>query len=122
MHAEHYAVPPETQAAIAAARRTGRRVVAVGTTALRALETYAATGQATGASTLFIYPGFAFRAVQGLVTNFHMPRSTLLLLVSALAGQARILAAYAQARQMGYRFLSYGDAMLILPDQAPAHG
>jgi S-adenosylmethionine:tRNA ribosyltransferase-isomerase len=114
MHEEHYAIPPETLAAVAVARERGGRVVAVGTTAARALETWAQTGEAAGASRLFIYPGFDFRAVDALLTNFHLPRSTLLMLVSAFAGRERILAAYAEAVRERYRFFSYGDAMLLV--------
>lgn len=113
MHGEHYEVPAVTQAAVAATRARGGRVLAVGTTCLRALETWAQSGAAVGNSELFVYPGFDFRLVDGLVTNFHLPRSTLLLLVSALAGRERVLAAYREAMLNHYRFYSYGDAMLI---------
>jgi S-adenosylmethionine:tRNA ribosyltransferase-isomerase len=113
MHAEWYEVPDGTVAAMAGARAEGRRVVAVGTTVVRALETWAATQRQSGDSELFIFPGFEFRAVDALLTNFHLPRSTLLMLVSALAGRERVLAAYAEAIREGYRFFSYGDAMLI---------
>ena len=114
MHGEAYAVPESTQAAVRATRAAGGRVIAVGTTCLRALETWAQTGQAVGQSELFVYPGFDFAVVHGLVTNFHLPRSTLLLLVSALAGRERVLAAYHEAMARCYRFYSYGDAMLIV--------
>jgi S-adenosylmethionine:tRNA ribosyltransferase-isomerase len=117
MHGERYVVPEATQAAIASTRAAGGRVIAVGTTALRALETWAASGVSAGVSSLFIYPGYSFRTIDGLITNFHVPKSTLLLLVCALAGRERILAAYAHAKASGYRFFSYGDAMLIF-----AHG
>ena len=113
MHRERYAVPAEAQARLAAARAEGRPVIACGTTVVRALEAFAATGQAAGETDLFVTPGYAFRAVDGLITNFHLPRSTLLLLVSALCGRERLLAAYADALRAGYRFYSYGDAMLI---------
>ncbi|HSI02997.1 MAG: tRNA preQ1(34) S-adenosylmethionine ribosyltransferase-isomerase QueA [Myxococcota bacterium] len=113
MHAEHYAIPEATVRAIEAARKRGGRVVPVGTTSLRALETWAATGEPSGSSRLFIYPGYEFRVTDALVTNFHVPRSTLLMLVSALAGRERVLAAYAEAVRARYRFFSYGDAMLI---------
>ena len=108
MHRERYFVPEETARAIAAAER----VIAVGTTALRALE--ASQGRAgPGSTDLFITPGYEFRAVDGLLTNFHLPRSTLLMLVSAFAGLDRIRAAYREAIGESYRFFSYGDAMLI---------
>jgi S-adenosylmethionine:tRNA ribosyltransferase-isomerase len=118
MHAERYTVPSETAAAIRAARASGRRVVAVGTTVVRTLE--AATDPATGTlregpgeTAIFIRPGHTFRQVDALVTNFHLPRSTLLMLVSAFAGREHTLAAYREAVASGYRFFSYGDAMLI---------
>jgi S-adenosylmethionine:tRNA ribosyltransferase-isomerase len=108
MHQERYFVPEETARALSQARR----VVAVGTTALRTLE--ASRGQpGPGATDLFIAPGYQFRVVGALFTNFHLPRSTLLMLVSALAGLDRIKAAYAEAVERRYRFFSYGDAMLI---------
>jgi S-adenosylmethionine:tRNA ribosyltransferase-isomerase len=116
--AEPYWVPAATAEAVAAARRRGARVVAVGTTSARALESAAdAAGRvcaAEGRTDLVIVPGYRFRALDALLTNFHLPRSSLLLLVSALAGRERILAAYAEAIREGYRFYSYGDAMLIL--------
>ncbi len=114
MHAERYFVPGKTAEQVARAKDRGKRVVAVGTTALRALETYAQGGVLCGESRLFIYPGYATRLVTSLVTNFHLPRSTLLLLVAALAGRERTMAAYEEALAHGYRFFSYGDAMLIL--------
>ena len=116
MHAEWYSLPQVTVDAIAAARAAGRRVIAVGTTTLRALESAAAAGalQAGSAETrLFILPGFEFRVVDRLVTNFHLPRSTLLMLVSAFAGGDNIRRAYRHAVEARYRFFSYGDAMLI---------
>jgi S-adenosylmethionine:tRNA ribosyltransferase-isomerase len=115
MHAEWYSVPQETVDAIEAAKRRGGRVVAVGTTTLRALETAAASGIRAGAgeSKLFITPGYEFRVVERLVTNFHLPKSTLLMLVSAFAGTDNIRAAYRHAVEARYRFYSYGDAMLI---------
>jgi len=108
MHSEHYAIPRETLAAIA-----GKRVLAVGTTSLRALETHALNGRAEGESDLFIYPGFKFRVVERLLTNFHLPRSTLLMLVAAFGGLENVRKAYAHAIRERYRFFSYGDAMLI---------
>lgn len=118
LHTEHYAIGEEDAEAIEAARRdSGRRIVAVGTTTVRTLEAcFARHGriQAEQAPTnIFIYPGFQFGVVQALVTNFHLPGSTLLLLVAALAGRERILAAYHDAIALKYRFYSYGDAMLI---------
>ncbi|WP_225414436.1 tRNA preQ1(34) S-adenosylmethionine ribosyltransferase-isomerase QueA [Stigmatella hybrida] len=118
MHPERYGIPEETAAEVNAARAEGRRVVAVGTTVVRTLEsaTDPATGRlraGTGETVLFIRPGFAFRQVDLLLTNFHLPRSTLVMLVSALLGRERTLAAYAEAVREGYRFFSYGDAMLV---------
>lgn len=117
MHAERFAIPPEVADAVARTRARGGRVVAVGTTSMRSLEAAAredgtlATGESE--TDIFIVPGHRFRAVDALVTNFHLPRSTLLMLVSAFAGHARIRAAYAHAIREGYRFFSYGDAMLL---------
>ncbi|HET6318381.1 MAG TPA: tRNA preQ1(34) S-adenosylmethionine ribosyltransferase-isomerase QueA [Chloroflexota bacterium] len=113
IHSEWYSVPSALQIAIAETRAHGHRIVAIGTTTVRALETWAATGQAEGATTLFITPGFEFKAVDAMLTNFHLPRSTLLLLVSAFAGRERVLAAYAEAVRERYRFYSFGDAMLV---------
>jgi S-adenosylmethionine:tRNA ribosyltransferase-isomerase len=108
MHSERYSIPQATLESIA-----GRRVLAVGTTSLRALETHALTGKREGESDLFIHPGFRFQAVQRLLTNFHLPKSTLLMLVAAFGGLAHIRKAYAHAIERRYRFFSYGDAMLI---------
>jgi S-adenosylmethionine:tRNA ribosyltransferase-isomerase len=108
MHAERYRVPPATLQAL-----EGRRVLAVGTTALRALETVALTGEPEGESELFIYPGFQFMRVDRLLTNFHLPRSTLLMLACAFGGTQQVLRAYRHAIARRYRFFSYGDAMLI---------
>ena len=116
MHAERYAIPPATVDAIAKTRDRGRQVVAVGTTSLRALESAAAdTGLRAGTAetTLFITPGYRFRVVDRLLTNFHLPKSTLLMLVSAFAGLDTIRAAYSHAVRARYRFMSYGDAMLL---------
>jgi S-adenosylmethionine:tRNA ribosyltransferase-isomerase len=118
MHAEWYALPQSTVDAIAAARAAGARVFAVGTTTLRALESAAAAGELRAGSTetrLFILPGYRFRVVDRLLTNFHLPRSTLMMLVSAFAGIDNIRRAYAHAVAQRYRFFSYGDAMLIDP-------
>lgn len=114
---ERYELPEATVAAIARTRAAGRRVVAVGTTTTRALESAAAQAMplrpGSGWADIFLYPGCPFRVVDALVTNFHLPRSTLLLLVSALAGRESVLAAYAEAIERDYRFYSFGDAMLI---------
>lgn len=118
LHAEWLQVDASVCDAVAAARARGGRVVAVGTTSLRALESAAAGGRLapyTGDTRLFIRPGYAFRAVDALITNFHLPRSSLMMLVAALAGRERILSAYAHAVRERYRFFSYGDAMLIWP-------
>jgi S-adenosylmethionine:tRNA ribosyltransferase-isomerase len=115
LHAERYAVPAETMAAIGRARASGARVIAVGTTVARALESTVATGATSGDTRLFIRPGFAFRAIDGLITNFHLPGSTLLMLVAAFAGREAVLAAYVHAVAQRYRFFSYGDAMLVWP-------
>ncbi|MBA3980339.1 MAG: tRNA preQ1(34) S-adenosylmethionine ribosyltransferase-isomerase QueA [Alcanivorax sp.] len=116
MHSERYQVPEALVEQVARTRAAGGRVVAVGTTSLRALESASAGGALAagqGETDIFIYPGYRFRCVDALVTNFHLPRSTLLMLVSALAGREQILAAYAEAVAQEYRFFSYGDAMFI---------
>ena len=121
MHAERYEIPPATADAVNAARAAGRSVTAVGTTSLRALESAARDGRiaaGTGETRLFVTPGYAFRIVDRLVTNFHLPKSTLLMLVSAFAGIERIREAYAHAIARRYRFFSYGDAMLL--ERSPA--
>ena len=121
MHAERVTVGAATVAEIAATRAAGGRIVAVGTTSVRALESAAAAtangelAPMQGETRLFLTPGSPFRVVDALLTNFHLPRSTLLMLVSALAGRETVLAAYREAVAMRYRFFSYGDAMLILP-------
>ena len=112
---ERYRLPPATAAAIRAARAEGRRVVATGTTVVRTLEHALGGGETEGETDLFIRPGHAFKAVDALLTNFHLPRSTLLMLVSAFAGHQLIREAYAEAVRERYRFYSFGDAMLILP-------
>jgi S-adenosylmethionine:tRNA ribosyltransferase-isomerase len=118
--AEHFHVPAETVDALIRARHEGRRVIAVGTTTVRALESLTCdpvTGKLrsmSGDTDLFIRPGHQFRIVDGLITNFHLPRSSLLVLVAAFAGRERVLHAYREAVARGYRFYSYGDAMLIL--------
>ncbi len=116
MHAERVTVSAETCAAIERARGAGGRIVAVGTTVARALESAALQGELrpfSGDTRLFIRPGFRFRVVDVLLTNFHLPESTLLMLVSAFAGREHVLAAYAHAVRARYRFFSYGDAMLL---------
>jgi S-adenosylmethionine:tRNA ribosyltransferase-isomerase len=141
MHSERFEIPPETAEAVNSARAEGRPVVAVGTTSVRALESAAGetgetsaageTGDRGGAAgsgsvagaahiepgmretNIFIYPGYRFRCVDSLFTNFHTPESTLLMLVSAFAGRERILETYREAVAERYRFFSYGDAMLI---------
>ena len=113
MHSEWYEVPAATQQAIAEARARGGRVVAVGTTTVRTLESWAVTGHASGETRIFITPGFQFRVVDRLLTNFHLPRSTLLMLVSAFAGYDHIMNLYRHAIAHHYRFFSYGDAMLL---------
>ena len=118
MHSEWYSIPQETVDAIARTRKKNGRVVAVGTTTLRALESAAAIGEeglaaGTNETRLFIVPGYQFRVVDRLVTNFHLPRSTLLMLVSAFAGVDNIRRAYAHAVAERYKFFSYGDAMLL---------
>ncbi|MFC3109837.1 tRNA preQ1(34) S-adenosylmethionine ribosyltransferase-isomerase QueA [Undibacterium arcticum] len=116
MHTEWYTIPAATVAAVTATKATGRDVVAVGTTSLRALESASQSGvlQAGSADTaLFITPGYRFKTVTRLITNFHLPKSTLLMLVSAFAGYDQIRAAYAHAIAQRYRFFSYGDAMLL---------
>ncbi len=116
MHSEWFEVPQATVEAVAAAHAAGRRVVAVGTTTLRALESAALGGALVAGARdtdIFITPGFRFRVVDRLVTNFHLPKSTLMMLVSAFAGHARVMALYRHAIAQRYRFFSYGDAMLL---------
>ena len=118
LHTECFELPPETASEIASTRSRGGRVIAVGTTTTRVLEACAAEGRQVeprkGATDLFLRPGDPLRIVDGLLTNFHLPRSSLLLLVAAFAGRRAVLDAYAEAIREGYRFYSYGDAMLIL--------
>ena len=110
MHAEHYSVPQEAAQVV----NGSRRVVAAGTTVARTLETWAATGKGEGESTLFVYPGYSWRAVDALLTNFHLPRSTLLAMVMSFGGEELIMEAYRIAVRERYRFYSFGDAMLLL--------
>jgi S-adenosylmethionine:tRNA ribosyltransferase-isomerase len=121
MHLEEYTVPEETAAAVMGAKREGRPILAVGTTSVRTLESAWQEDEGggrleagPGSTRIFMYPGYRFKVVDGLFTNFHTPRSTLLMLVSAFAGRELILEAYAEAVRRRYRFFSYGDAMLIL--------
>jgi S-adenosylmethionine:tRNA ribosyltransferase-isomerase len=121
LHAERARVPAEVVASVAKARRAGGRVIAVGTTVVRALEAAAAGGALQpleGETDIFIRPGHRFRVVDALVTNFHLPESSLLVLVAAFAGRERVLAAYHHAIASRYRFYSYGDAMFVTPDPA----
>lgn len=113
MHAERYSVPPATVDAIDQTKKSGGRVIAVGTTVTRTLEAHALTGEASGDTAIFITPGFQFRVVDALVTNFHLPKSTLVMLVSAFLGRERTLEVYAAAVRERYRFFSYGDSMFI---------
>jgi S-adenosylmethionine:tRNA ribosyltransferase-isomerase len=123
MHSEWFELPLNTAMAINAAKAEGRRVVAVGTTTARVLETaaqwaerdgQAQLGPCTGDTNIFIYPPYRFRVVDALVTNFHLPKSTLLMMVSAFAGRDQILAAYNEAVVEKYRFFSFGDVMLLV--------
>lgn len=117
MHSEYMTLSQSVVDAVAACKARGGRVIAVGTTSVRALETAAKNGQLQpyqGETDIFIYPGFEFQCVDGLITNFHLPESTLLMLVSALAGREFILKAYQDAVEQRYRFYSYGDAMVII--------
>lgn len=117
MHREDYDIPEESAVRINKALQEGRRVIAVGTTSTRALESSCVNGvirPSFGSTDIFIYPGYDFKVVSGLITNFHLPKSTLLMLVSALAGRENVLRAYAEAVKERYRFFSFGDAMLII--------
>lgn len=117
MHSEYYRITPEAAAAINKALDEGRRIIAVGTTSTRTLESAAQNGRVVpgeGETSIFIYPGYQFQILSGLITNFHLPKSTLVMLVSALAGREHILHAYAEAIKERYRFFSFGDAMLII--------
>lgn len=116
MHREWFDISPDVCAQIARTKAAGKKVIAVGTTSLRALESAAYHGQVKpmqGETDIFIYPGFQFKCVDALITNFHLPHSTLLMLVCAFAGHEKMLNAYKKAVQLNYRFFSYGDAMLI---------
>ncbi len=113
MHYEWYSIPQETLDAIVTTKQNGGRVIAIGTTSLRALESYAASAKSSDETNLFITPGYEFKIVDCLLTNFHLPKSTLLMLVSAFAGMDNIRTAYQHAIQQKYRFFSYGDAMFL---------
>ena len=117
MHSERYAVPQATQQALAETRERGGRIVAVGTTTVRTLESFALSGEAQGDTSIFITPGFQFRFTDLLLTNFHLPKSTLMMMVSALAGYEHVMQLYRHAIGERYRFFSYGDAMLLKRDQ-----
>ncbi|MDE2179914.1 MAG: tRNA preQ1(34) S-adenosylmethionine ribosyltransferase-isomerase QueA [candidate division NC10 bacterium] len=117
MESERYIIPEQTALAVKTAKRERRRVIAVGTTTVRALEHAAVDGDVrsgAGVTDLFIYPGYRYKCIDAMITNFHLPRSTLLMLVSAFAGRETMLAAYREAIALRYRFYSYGDAMLIV--------
>lgn len=117
MHAEHFTISPALCAAVAATKAAGKRVIAVGTTALRSLESAAQDGELTPCSRdtdIFIYPGYTFKICDGLMTNFHLPESTLLMLVSAFIGHQQAMDLYQEAIKKGYRFFSYGDTSLLL--------
>ena len=113
MHSEWYEVPQATQDAIAACKARGGRIVAVGTTTVRTLESWAQTGVASGDTSIFITPGFEFKLIDLLITNFHLPKSSLMMLVSAFTGYDAVMALYREAIAREYRFFSYGDAMLL---------
>jgi S-adenosylmethionine:tRNA ribosyltransferase-isomerase len=114
MHTEGYSIASATYASIVKAKKTGRPVVAVGTTSCRVLESVANTGVLNGETNMFIYPGYSFKLVDALITNFHLPYSTLLMLVTAFGGYDFVMRAYREAIKQKYRFYSYGDAMLIV--------
>jgi S-adenosylmethionine:tRNA ribosyltransferase-isomerase len=126
MHSEWLNVGPALVEQVRAARARGSRVIAVGTTVVRALESAMREGELqpfAGETRIFIFPGYRIRSVDAMVTNFHLPESTLLMLVSAFAGKARVFAAYEHAVREQYRFFSYGDAMLLFPqDDAAREG
>ena len=114
MHTEHYTIPSDTAEKIRACKERGGRVIAVGTTSCRTLESAAQSGKATDDTSIFIYPGYEFKCIDGLITNFHLPESTLIMLVSAFLGREKTLAAYKTAIEERYRFFSFGDCMLIV--------
>lgn len=119
MHAEYYQVSEETASLLNSVREQGGRIISVGTTSTRTLETIATEHDgvfkaSSGWTSIFIFPGYEFKAIDGMITNFHLPKSTLIMLVSALAGREHIIGAYETAVKEKYRFFSFGDAMLIL--------
>ena len=118
MHTEHYVLPKETADLINETKKNGGRVIAVGTTSCRTLESVATFNgkieEAEGNTNIFIYPGYEFKVLDGLITNFHLPESTLIMLVSAFAGYDNIMNAYKTAVEEKYRFFSFGDAMLLI--------
>lgn len=119
MHSEHYHLPKETADLINETKKNGGRVIAVGTTSCRTLESVATFNdgkilESDGWTSIFIYPGYEFKVLDGLITNFHLPESTLIMLVSAFAGYEHVMAAYKEAVEKRYRFFSFGDAMLII--------
>lgn len=119
MHSEHYHLPKETADLINETKKNGGRVIAVGTTSCRTLESVATFNdgkiiESDGWTSIFIYPGYEFKVLDGLITNFHLPESTLIMLVSAFAGYEHVMAAYKEAVEKKYRFFSFGDAMLII--------
>ena len=113
MHSEWFQIPAETIAAIEATKKAGHRVIAVGTTVTRTLEFWAKTGKTEGEDNIFIYPGFEFKVIDALLTNFHAPKSTVLMLTAAFAGWDKLKPAYDHATHSGYKLLSYGDSMFI---------
>ena len=117
MHSEFCIIPPETAELVTDTKKNGGRVVCVGTTSCRTLESFAkedgTLDEGSGFTDIFIYPGYSFKCMDALVTNFHLPESTLVMLVSAFAGKEHVLAAYAEAVKERYRFFSFGDAMFI---------
>ena len=123
MHSEYCVIPQETADLINETKRSGGRVICVGTTSCRTIESWAAEDGTMTASAgwtdIFIYPGYRFKVLDGLITNFHLPESTLIMLVSALAGREHVLAAYEEAVRQRYRFFSFGDAMFIASGAVP---
>lgn len=116
MHEEYYSIPAETVELISQAKKSGNEVIAVGTTTTRALESAAASGELkaqSGMTNIFIYPGYQFKVIDGMITNFHLPKSTLIMMISAFAGRDFVMRAYREAVKNKYRFFSFGDAMLI---------
>jgi len=114
MHSEYYEIPSAAQAEIAKAKQEGRRVICVGTTSIRAVEAFARTGKPVSDTDIFIYPPFNFKITDGLITNFHLPKSTLIMLVAAFVGREKILELYEIAKQNNFRFFSFGDCMFLV--------